>query len=76
MSVVDGVSEVHRNNFIHRDLKPDNIVSHYPDESQEFGLYKISGERGKGVNMTSTSTTRSSSSHSTSMPSSKTSSHS
>jgi len=40
LSVVDGVSEVHRNNFIHRDLKPDNIVSHYPDESQEFGLYR------------------------------------
>lgn len=40
-SIADGLSEVHRLNYLHRDIKPENIVRHYPEEAQDFPLYKI-----------------------------------
>lgn len=40
-SIVDAINGLHSQGFAHRDLKPDNIMSHQPEEGGD-PIYKIS----------------------------------
>lgn len=42
LSIFDGVEAIHDKNFVHRDIKPDNIVSHTPDDNPNDIYYKLS----------------------------------